>query len=84
MRILELNLSLPEGIASEAEAAGLLQPKALQRLISEELRRRRVDRLFDSADRLAALDTPQMTEAELEAQIAETRAQRRAGNAGGR
>jgi hypothetical protein len=41
----------------------------LERLLREELRRQRVDRLFEAADRLAALPLPALTEAEIEAEI---------------
>jgi hypothetical protein len=54
---IELTLALPDSLAREAEAAGLLTPKAIEQLISEAVRRQRVDRLFDAADRLASLNT---------------------------
>jgi len=36
----QVMLMLPEAIAREAEAAGLLRPEALERLLCEEIRRR--------------------------------------------
>lgn len=75
---LELKLTLPEALAREAEANGLLAPEAIERLLREELRRRRVQQLFEAADRLAGLDEPPLTDAEVEAEIKAARAERRA------
>jgi len=77
MTQLELTLALPDALAREAEAAGLLTPDAIARLLEAELRRRRIDGLFNAADRLAALDEPPLTDAELNAEIQAARARRR-------
>ena len=69
----DLKLDLPENIYKEAKEAGLLQPAEIERLLREELRRRRVDELFATADRLAALELHPLTEEELEAEIAAAR-----------
>ncbi len=81
MLALELKLDLPDSVAREAEANGLLTSEAIERLLRAELRRRRVDEFFKAADRLAALDMPVLTAAEVEAEIQAVRAQRRAPNA---
>lgn len=78
---LEVTLSLPDALAQEAERAGLLTPRALETLLREEVRRRRIDELFAAADRLAALNTPPMTQAQVESEIAAARAARRTTNA---
>ncbi len=78
---LELKLSLPDALAQEAERAGLLTPRALEEMLREQVRRRRVDDFFAAADRLAALDLPPLTDEEVEAEIAAARAERRASNA---
>ena len=65
--MVQLDLKLPDSLAREAQAAGLLTPQAIEQLLREEIRRRRVGQLFDAADRLAALDAPPLTEAEVEA-----------------
>ena len=75
--LVELKLTLPDALARDAEAAGLLSPESIERLLREEVRRRRVDQLFDAADRLAALDLPALTGAEVEAEIRAVRAKRR-------
>ncbi|HLA07996.1 MAG TPA: hypothetical protein VJ022_11160 [Anaerolineales bacterium] len=65
MTTLDLKLSLSDQLLKEAEAAGLLSPKAIERLLREEIRRRRVDNLFAAADRLAALKLPPLTDDEI-------------------
>lgn len=81
---LEIRLSLPDSVAQEAEASGLLQSESLEILLREELRRRRAQRFFEAADRLAALDEPPMTEAEVEAEIQAVRGQQTTAHASGR
>jgi hypothetical protein len=66
---LEIRLSLPDSVAREAEASGLLAPESMESLLREALRKRRVDRLFEAADRLAAAPLPSLTEAEVEAEV---------------
>jgi len=81
MAAFELELNLPESLAREAEAEGLLTPEAIASLLSEELRRRRVDHLFISADRLADSASSPLSEEEIEAEIMAARQERRAPNA---
>jgi len=40
MVTVDFKLSLPEKVCKEAEKAGLLSPKAIERLLREEIRRR--------------------------------------------
>ena len=79
----ELTFPLPDKVAQEAEASGLLKPEAVERMLRDELRRRRVDDLFDAADRLAALPEPPLTDAEVLAEIQAARAEGRARHASG-
>ncbi len=81
---LELTLTLPDTLAREAEARGLLTAEALAALIRAEVQRRRVEQLFAAADQLAALPTPPLTEAEVEAEIQAVRSERRAARANSR
>ena len=53
MATLELMVTLPESVAREAEAIGLFQPEALERLFREAIRRRQREQLFAAADREA-------------------------------
>jgi hypothetical protein len=80
---LDVRLTLSDSLAREAKASGLLEPGSLEMLLRSELKRRRVDRLFAAADRLASLPPPPLTEEEVESEIQAVRAQRRA-NASGR
>jgi hypothetical protein len=67
---IEIKLTLPDNLAREAEARGLLTPKALQQLIDAEVERRRaLDRLFTTLDQLAEVDLPPMSAEELNAEI---------------
>jgi hypothetical protein len=68
----QIVLTLPDNLAQEAEANGLLRPESIEALLRAEIRRRRVNRLFATVDRLADLDQP-LTEAEIEAEIAAAR-----------
>lgn len=81
---LEIRLNLPDSVAREAESKGLLKPESLELLVREELRRRRVDRLFDAADRLAALPLQPLTETEVEAEVQAARSRQRVSHARGR
>lgn len=76
MSTLELKLVLPDSLAREAEVSGLLTPESIEALLRAEIRRRRVNKLFLAADRLAAVQTP-LTEEEIEAEIAAVRQSRR-------
>jgi len=73
----EILLTLPDNLAREAEDNGLLKPEFIASLLRAEIRRRRVNKLFAAADRLADLDEP-ITDAEIEAEIAVSRRERRA------
>lgn len=80
MLMSEVVLTLPDNLAQEAEANGLLKPESIAAMLRAEIRRRRVNKLFAAADRLAALDQP-LTEAEVEAEIAASRKERRSSDA---
>ena len=68
MATVDFKLSLPNQFRKEADAAGLLNPKAIERLLREEIRRR-VDNFFTAADRLAALDLPLLSDDEIAQEI---------------
>lgn len=73
----EIVLILPDKLAQEAQANGLLKPEFIASLLRAEIRRRRVNRLFAAADRLADLDAP-ISETEINEEIAAARRERRA------
>ena len=68
----QIVLTLPDNLAREAEANGLLRSESIAALLRAEIRRRRVNRLFAAAERLADLDQP-LGEAEIEAEITAAR-----------
>lgn len=72
-----LEVDLPESLAKEARAAGLLAPEALGRLLREALRAKRAQRLAAVREKLAAQPLPPMTPEEIQAEIDAYRAQLR-------
>jgi|HubBroStandDraft_3_1064219.scaffolds.fasta_scaffold1119249_2 hypothetical protein len=70
-----ITVSLPDELAQQAQSAGLLRPDAIERLLREAMKKRQVDQLFTTMDKLAALQ-PTLTEAEIDAEIAAARADR--------
>lgn len=73
----EVTMNLPDALAQEARAAGLLTPQAVEAMLRERLRNQRVDELFAAMDNMADVEMP-MTEAEIQAEIEAARAERRA------
>jgi post-segregation antitoxin (ccd killing protein) len=73
MVTLDLKIQLPNDLLKEAESAGLLTPDAIEQLLRKEIQRQRIDKLFDSADRLADLNLPALSQEEVEAEIAALR-----------
>lgn len=73
-----VQITLPDQLAQEAQSAGLLSPAALEKLLREQLKTRRVDELFGALDRMAAVDEPAaMSAEEVAEEIAAMRAERR-------
>ncbi len=70
-----VTVRLPDDLAQEAKAAGLLRDETIERLLREALRRRRFDELFTTMGKLSSLK-PQLTEAEIDAEIAAARDER--------
>jgi len=76
-----LCLNMPDTLAYEAEKYGLLNSQAIESLLREELRRCRVSDLFAAMDKLALINEPPLTEAEIEAEINATRKEKYIANA---
>ena len=70
-----ITVSLPDDLAQQAQAAGLLRPAALETLLREAMKRRDIGELFASIEKLNALE-PALTEEEIDAEIAAARAER--------
>ena len=73
----ELKVILPDALANEAKAAGLLTPQAIERLLREAVRNKAVNELFEAADRMAAANIPPMTMQEIQAEVDAVRKARR-------
>lgn len=84
MTTFEIRFSLPDNVANEAKAAGLLAPEAITRLIEEAVRREAGKRLLDAMQRLRAANVPPLTEEEIAAEVKAARAERRAAREAGR
>lgn len=82
MTTLQVKLELPDPLAKEAAAMGLLEPQALQALLREAVRNRRIARLAEARRKIAAAGIPPMTMEEIQAEIEADRAKRRTKNTG--
>ena len=75
MTTLQVKLELPDPLAAEAQAAGLLAPKQLERMLREALRAKRAEKLVAAREVLAANPLPPMTPEEIQAEIDAYRAE---------
>ena len=69
MTELELKLSLPDQLATQAKAAGLLTSEAIERLVREAIRKAAAQRLIEYGRRLREPGGPDISEAELESEL---------------
>jgi post-segregation antitoxin (ccd killing protein) len=80
----KVQIELPDATAEAAQAAGLLTSEALDRLLSNALRKRQAaDWLLGIAEEVAAAGVSPMSEAEIKAEVKlarETRRHRAAGS----
>ena len=74
----ELTVKLPDELASQIRAAGLLDEAAVEKVFREALRKQAVGELFAALDEIEAAKLPPMTDAEVQAEIDASRAERRA------
>ncbi len=73
-----LQIELPDSTAQAARAAGLLTPQALDRLLTQALRRREAaNSLLSIADRVAAAGIAPMSMQEINAEVEAARSERR-------
>jgi hypothetical protein len=74
----KIQIELPDSTAKAASEAGLLAPEALDRLLTEALRRRQAgDALLSIAERVYAAGIEPMSMEEINAEIKADRAERR-------
>jgi DNA-binding TFAR19-related protein (PDSD5 family) len=78
-----IQIELPEATAQAARAAGLLTPQALDRLLTDALKRQEVaDALLSIADRVAAAGIEPMSMEEINTEVKAARAERKQGAGG--
>ena len=73
----ELTVKLPDELAKQIRAAGLLDAAAVERLFREALRKQAAGELFSALDEIEAAKLPPMTEEEIQAEIDAARVERR-------
>lgn len=78
----ELKLDLPERLAKDAEAAGLLTPKAMTRLLKEEMRRQAAQQLLAGAAHATTVGSRPRSLRQLQAEVEAVREATRPGKPG--
>lgn len=73
MTSIDLKLELPDKLAREAEAAGLLSPRAVARLLREEMRRAAFRRIAEGAERVREAGIPPLSLAEIQREVDKVR-----------
>ena len=77
MTTLELKLMLPERLAQDAQAAGLLTPAAVETLLRDELKRRAGARLKESLRAIDAANPQTLTAHDIQTEVNAVRLERR-------
>ncbi|MFO1428862.1 MAG: hypothetical protein U1F76_01775 [Candidatus Competibacteraceae bacterium] len=73
-----IQIELPDSTVQAARDAGLLTPRALERLLNDAIRRKQAaDALLSIADRVAAAGIPPMSMEEINTEVKAARAERR-------
>ena len=78
MTTLEMRLTLSERLAKEARAAGLLNAKAIEKLLREAVRRQALRQFLSVSDRVAAAGITPMSLDEIQVEVNAVRKARRA------
>jgi hypothetical protein len=74
----KIQIELPEATAKAAREAGLLTPQALDRLLTDAIRRQQAaDALLSIADRVTEAGVEPMSMEEIDAEVKAVRAERR-------
>jgi hypothetical protein len=69
-------LNLPDQIAQEAQRAGLLNGRAIERLIEEAVRREAGKKLLEAMQRLREANVPPLSEQDIAEEVKAARAAR--------
>jgi hypothetical protein len=78
MTTLEMKLTLSERLAKDAQAAGLLTPKAIEKLLREAVRRQALRQFLSVSDQVAAANIPPMSLDEIQDEVTAVRKAKRA------
>lgn len=76
MTTLDIKLTLPDPLAAEVERMGLLEPENLRALLADAVRTRRLARLAEARERIAAAGGESPSLEEIAAEVAADRAER--------
>jgi len=77
MTELELKLSLPDRLANQAKAAGLLTSESIERLVRQAIRKAAIQRFTEIGERLRESGGVELTPSELESELKAVRAELR-------
>jgi hypothetical protein len=76
--VAKIEIELPDAVAKAAHGSGLLTPQVLERLLTDEIRRRQAaDRLLSIADRVASAGIEPLSLDEIAAEVKAARSERR-------
>lgn len=81
MTTLEVKLNLSDQIAQQAKRAGLLNGRAIERLIEEAVQREAGKKLLDAMQRLRDTNVPPLTEEDVAEAVKAARAARKGSQA---
>ena len=74
----EFTVTLPDDLASKAQAAGLLSSEGIERALREALKREAGRKLLEIGKEMRASDIPPMTDEQIQAEVDTVRAIRSA------
>ncbi len=77
MTTLEVKLKLPDSLASQAQAAGLLNSEAIGKLLADALRSNAFDEFLSTDEPVEAAGVAPLSPEEIEAEIKAYRVERR-------
>jgi hypothetical protein len=72
-----VHITIPDALAKEAAAEGLLEPGSIEAILRERLAAARIAKMQASREKATATATPPMTAEEIECEIKAYRAERR-------
>ena len=78
MTTLEVTLDLPDRLAREALAAGLLTPKALREMVKDAMQRRAAQALLAGAEKASKAGSKALSMKEIQAEVNTVRRERKA------